>query len=155
MRSLHYRLSGRCRTLDDCLHLARRLPPSQVAAGLQVHEHFNELLPVSQLVGRFVWHFPAGPVTVEQPYAAMPLGCSPLRHARALRQAQVRLDRGLDRLRATGISCHLAVQWHGHPAHEFHGHPARGDSGTTATARAEKCDSPDPTDEPSARGATT
>ena len=103
MKSLRYRLSGRPRTLDDCLDLAGKQGAESVTVEL-VRRHLSYGYDVVvELAGRFHWSFADGTACCRVPMGGIPVVGDYAAKRRGLREADIRLAKCISAIEALKI----------------------------------------------------
>ena len=103
MKSIRYLLGGKPHTMADCLDRALKDPPGKVTLELMTDESITEMHICQQFIGVYCWHFRCGVVRCHEVYGSVFLPCSQEDHRAALANANRRLRRRLNKLRARGI----------------------------------------------------
>ena len=103
MKSLRYRLSGRPRTLDDCLDLAGKHGVESVTVELVQRPLSYGYDVVLELAGRFHWSFADGTACCRVPMGGIPVGGDSAAKQRGLREANLRLAKCISTIEALKI----------------------------------------------------
>jgi hypothetical protein len=109
MRSIGYRLGGRARSVDDCLHYARSASLRALIPSLGYIERISELWLLRQFVLHLQWHFDSGVVSTQSVLGGVFLHQSLRAQRVALGRANGRLEAIARRIRSALPTVQLQV----------------------------------------------
>jgi hypothetical protein len=103
MKTVHYLLSGKPRSIDDCLDLCRKKKPERVAVAVDCENDFLDFDLFRRLLLRSTWYMPQRCVSCITTLGGYLLSEPRQKKETAINRANERLQSLLDKIEARGI----------------------------------------------------